>query len=162
MKTFNEPGRGRKQCPECNKYVAARSHSCVCGRNFVNGETTEIRLQEEQDEWKDPSFDYIPYALALCFGKGRLVRTPSGQCPIKLVGMNQESVNNFCLNIISYGSQQGILYMPQAIKYFIRQQYDVNSRKYERFCELVDNWVEELITRENEDVDSRATESIIY
>lgn len=34
IKTWKKGGKGRKQCPSCNIYVAARSGECVCGHNF--------------------------------------------------------------------------------------------------------------------------------
>jgi len=37
MKTFKESGMGRKQCPECKIYVAARTGVCECGYEFVKG-----------------------------------------------------------------------------------------------------------------------------
>jgi len=35
--TFKTSGKGRKQCPECSTYVAARSVNCVCGYAFKKG-----------------------------------------------------------------------------------------------------------------------------
>ena len=35
--TFKKGGRGRKQCPECNTFVAARSEVCACGFKFKKG-----------------------------------------------------------------------------------------------------------------------------
>ena len=146
MKTFDAPGKGRKLCPSCKKYVAARTLTCICGREFVKGETTTNRIETENGKWKDPNgFDAIPYALALYFGKGRVVDTPSGPYPIRLVGMNQEVVDDFCLKVVDFGKLKGTLYTPNAIKYFIREQYNVNSKKYKRFSELVDNWYKNLL-----------------
>jgi hypothetical protein len=34
IKTWTKGGKGRKQCPSCNIYVAARSNECVCGHQF--------------------------------------------------------------------------------------------------------------------------------
>lgn len=36
-KTYDEGGIGRKQCPKCETYVAARSSACVCGHLFDAG-----------------------------------------------------------------------------------------------------------------------------
>lgn len=35
MATYNEGGRGRKQCPACKKYVGFRSATCECGHVFA-------------------------------------------------------------------------------------------------------------------------------
>lgn len=35
MNTFTEPGRGRKQCPECDLYIGAATSTCVCGHIFT-------------------------------------------------------------------------------------------------------------------------------
>lgn len=36
IKTYDEPGKGKKHCPECKKYVGARNATCACGHNFSN------------------------------------------------------------------------------------------------------------------------------
>lgn len=36
MSVYNIPGRGRKQCNACKKYVGVRSHACeACGASFT-------------------------------------------------------------------------------------------------------------------------------
>lgn len=36
MKTFDDPGRARKQCPQCSKYIGAAGRICICGFVFKN------------------------------------------------------------------------------------------------------------------------------
>lgn len=33
--TLGEPGRGKKQCPGCQKYVGAPTRKCECGHEFT-------------------------------------------------------------------------------------------------------------------------------
>ena len=48
MKTYKEPGKARKLCPECKAYVHARSLECVCG--YIFGKRT---TPEKKQEYKD-------------------------------------------------------------------------------------------------------------
>ncbi len=34
VETFKEGGRGRKQCPSCQKFIGARNSVCACGHKF--------------------------------------------------------------------------------------------------------------------------------
>lgn len=36
MKTYNEPGRARKQCPDCGIYVHAKISTCQCEYKFLD------------------------------------------------------------------------------------------------------------------------------
>ena len=33
---YDGPGRGRKQCPNCKKYIGVRNYKCQCGHVFTN------------------------------------------------------------------------------------------------------------------------------
>lgn len=39
MKTYNEPGKARKQCPNCKVYIHARVLECVCKHSFGERKT---------------------------------------------------------------------------------------------------------------------------
>lgn len=48
-KTYNSPGKARKQCPECNIYVHARNLECVCGYKFKKS-NRQIKQPTYKDE----------------------------------------------------------------------------------------------------------------
>lgn len=49
-KVFDGPGRGRKQCPNCQKYVPARSEDCTnCFFNFAQGRVLPHKDAEGQE-----------------------------------------------------------------------------------------------------------------
>jgi len=53
INTYDKPSRGRKYCPECNKYVGVRLKFCVCGFEFIAGEKHEpekILTDKEKQE----------------------------------------------------------------------------------------------------------------
>ena len=41
-------GRGRKDCPNCNTEIGARSHLCSCGYHFPSGESRKNLLTEQK------------------------------------------------------------------------------------------------------------------
>jgi len=42
VKTFDEGGKGKKPCPQCNKYVGLRTAVCACGYKFVSKPVEEV------------------------------------------------------------------------------------------------------------------------
>ena len=63
MAIHNEPGRGRKQCTSCQKYVGVRSHSCEnCGHSFGSSEVrgvSSFRLSTNRSEPVVPAIHKI-------------------------------------------------------------------------------------------------------
>lgn len=35
IQTYDEPGKGRRKCPNCPKYISGRAPKCVCGFDFT-------------------------------------------------------------------------------------------------------------------------------
>jgi hypothetical protein len=44
VKTYDEGGKGKKQCSSCNKYVGAVTKVCVCGFEFKNQEKSVVAV----------------------------------------------------------------------------------------------------------------------
>lgn len=51
VQTYDESGKGRKQCPGCNKYVGGRVEKCACGFDFKNYQAPdkekEVKVYDE-------------------------------------------------------------------------------------------------------------------
>jgi len=49
VKTYDEQGPGRKQCPKCSSYVGARSKICRCEHEFVDGGLKRFKSRQFRD-----------------------------------------------------------------------------------------------------------------
>jgi hypothetical protein len=117
---YSLPGRGRKQCPDCQSYIGVRTQNCECGHEFVFNENGENPVVSKYD---DPplSDEDNRYVLAIGCGKGgRVVHVGAGAPPAELKMCDEQSVRNFCEDIVAAGYKDGKIYMPRAIKNFMR------------------------------------------
>ena len=58
------------------------------------------------------------------------VDTPAGECPAKLVGIDEESVAKWAEKIIAAGHKIQRHYNLAALKYFVRFFYEINSQEW--------------------------------
>lgn len=49
VKFYTEPGRGRKGCPKCNKYVGVKTATCPCGYDFSGGSLKALKPEEPKE-----------------------------------------------------------------------------------------------------------------
>lgn len=140
MKTYNEPGKARKQCPNCNVYVHVRSIMCVCKhvfrkpKNEADLSNREATLNGYQEVDKQHSSSTIKYS-----SQAKTVTTPAGECPYQIMGESKSDIFNWCDNIFQHGLKNGIFYTDEAICYwlcvedkqelqnYVREWYSKNS-----------------------------------
>lgn len=142
--TYDGPGRGRKQCPECQKFIGVRCHECVCGYKFGTNHHKEgarpapkPRAQDGLDRFfsdEEPK----PAAQAAVLARPsprqhdhcRSVSTPAGKCPVKLGSSNPTEVEFWAHSVVAKGRESGIAYAVSALVYWIREFYEIGSREY--------------------------------
>lgn len=117
VKTYDEAGRGRKQCPDCTKYVGVSVKACSCGHEFI-GKLNVPRTNVPQNV--------------------RRISVPAGACPVKLEGIGYEAVSEWCNEVVEIGLRQNNLFLPHALKYFAGQFY--TGANLERAKLMVDAW----------------------
>jgi hypothetical protein len=66
-----------------------------------------------------------------------IIFTPSGLCPVQLRGTDIESVNTWAEKLREYGYSQQKEYTYPALRYWVRQFYEIGSAEYEAICELL-------------------------
>lgn len=76
IQTYEVGGKGRKSCPHCNKYVAARVLVCACGYSFQEGIVTAKVVAE-----KDLRHTTGGKGLRQCGGCGSYVSVRATACP---------------------------------------------------------------------------------
>jgi hypothetical protein len=144
LKKDNNPGRGKKQCPDCEMYVGIRTYQCDCGHKFVEKKTKEeLRSEENQ-----PTDEERLYAQCVGAPSGRLVYRGSGSPPVKLTKITPEFVSDYCNLIVHDGIMNGKIYTVSAIKGYLQHQYGYNSGEYMSASVLVDKWYDEIIGRD--------------
>jgi len=138
INTYEEAGRGRKQCPACEKYVGARNAKCACGHDFANDEVSHSN-SAENDRWT-PRRDYT---LVGDYEARMTAYAPSGACPVKLHGIDVDSMHDWIAGLIVYGKANQIRYTSHALRYFL---WTLCDHQYEsaRFKEAYANCLEAL------------------
>jgi len=139
---YHRAGKGRKYCEKCKTYVGVRTKVCVCGHEFVfNVPKTEVQQQEEANEITDED---RRYAVAIGAQGGTFVFTGSGSPLGRVYGVcaeNKVSVINFCEDIVAFGLKESRVYLPSAIKNFLRHSAD----NCETMFDIVDDWYNEKV-----------------
>jgi hypothetical protein len=79
-----------------------------------------------------------------CGCHGLNVMAPAGDCPAKLPDTELASVEGWVNRVIEAGHKRGLHFGPSALKYFVRQFYDLGSDNYHLVC----SHVEEIFSRD--------------
>ena len=151
-KTFDGPGRGRRQCTSCKKYVGARSIDCpICGVEITKVEkSSENVVDKEVIQLHNSSgvlrvSEEIKFLIAIGLKQGaKMIYAPVGSCPFKLDSSDKESVYQWSDKVLKSGTMQGVAYLPQAIKYWLRFQFPIGTKEYETSSRYIDEWANEL------------------
>lgn len=133
------PGKGRKECPACHAFVGVRTLTCVCGHEFLIGQSVK---SEEKSPEATISDEDRRYALAVgCAQGARMVYAGAGPCPAKIKEpYTVEAINQFCEDVVSAGVPQKKLYMQSAIKHWLASVVDVETEVYLQLADMVDDW----------------------
>lgn len=123
VKQYDEPGRARRQCPECEKYVHVKVKQCPCGFDFdgyVQPKPQEelTPVEQEGKEW----------AQALGWS-GRVVIAPAGKCPVKLKQVTRAGVKNWFERMLDHCYGEGAMYSPAAFRYYASVVVDMYNDK---------------------------------
>jgi hypothetical protein len=126
-------GRGKKQCPTCSNFMGVRTRTCECGYEFVKGEKTKQKtIYDENPNCLDNLFAAKMYSQ----NTGPIIYTPRGKCPVNLKDMD---IVDWLESILCEGRATNCAYTPSAIKYFLR--YSIDSKEFKELESEVDTWV---------------------
>jgi len=139
IKTYDKPGKGRKQCPECSKYIGARQHNCACGHEFTKADLKTPKPTEKIDENTLSFLSKIGKNIS-----DVVVDVPSGSCFFKLKGRSQEDVTSWCDQVLWRGKSFGKIYTANAMKYFLRESVGINDPGFKQLSLKVDQWRKNL------------------
>ena len=133
MKTWNEPGRGRKHCISCGKYVASRTKECICGNSFIK---VKAKVGKTQESAVPPRTKRGKYNISLI--------VPSGPSPISLCSFEREAVQCWSRDLARYYASRNLFMEPTVPKYLARKYVDIFSVEYTQIC----GYIDELYFRE--------------
>lgn len=138
---YSLPGRGRKQCPDCDRFVGVRTKQCMCGHIFEKGKTKKV-VHEQQDLASESE-----KLLAAKFGfqGGRFVYAIGNPPNVHLKDVTYPSVKAFAETLIDKGLADKCMYTPKAIKHLLGHQLGFNSEDYKHVCQHIDTWVYSLV-----------------
>ena len=137
------PGRGRKQCPDCQVYVGVRTQECECGHEFVAEDRKTPAAQVLEEPLSDEDKRYV---RAIGCGKGgRVIYAGSGLCPAILHGLDYKMVSIFCEEVVDSGMAQGKIYMPRAIKCWARHIMGDKAESLPIVYDFIDDWYDEKV-----------------
>lgn len=108
-----EAGRGRKQCPKCKDYVGVRCQKCTaCGNPFDVRVSTPVQQEKVQQYNRE-------YTTII---------TPSGPCPVEFSG----DMRDWVQRVIDAGHSIRKHYQPAALRYWLRQFFDIHSAEHKQ------------------------------
>lgn len=142
-KVYDEPGRGRKQCQNCKKYVWIKKATCpACNNPFPAKEQPEHKPEAQPillTESPNPSRrrDVIVEAT-VWQPRPRLVWTPAYKCRVKLTATDPETVHNWVEELLGVYLADGLKLTLEAVKYFVRHFYDFHGPEHRQVCSLVE------------------------
>lgn len=121
--TFDGPGQGHKKCPACPLYVGVRTATCRCGHEFKK--PPQVAKEDKPPLIKEDKPPEVKPIRSPVTRHGRYVATPSGKCPVRLSSTEREDVELWAHSVVAKGEDEGIYYSPSALKYFVREFYDM-------------------------------------
>lgn len=65
------------------------------------------------------------------------IMAPAGDCPAKLSGTDQESVIIWAEKVVEAGHKKGLHFSPSALRYFVRQFYDLETSEHQAVCDCL-------------------------
>ena len=141
-KTFDGPGRGRKQCKNCQAYVGVRSAVCVCGVSFPspggspksnpvpeNPASKKISVEPKDKNPEEKTEPTVPHREAVRISGGQAMMmqkgnhitiVPAGECPVKLKSIETKQVLDWALEVQE--KYPGTL-SPRGLRYWARTQF---------------------------------------
>jgi len=113
IKTFDEPGRGRKLCKNCGKYVGLRTKICLCCWSFEKKKVVSM-IKPPKD----------------------VTMTPAGAPPVKLKKTTKKAIRQWMIDV--HGHFGGKMkFSATAYKYYVRYFFEYDSEKYKKCVRMI-------------------------
>ena len=163
--TSDTPGKGKKQCPSCKKYIGNRNALCACGHQFsvkngqkfdhliddkTVGELLVESVEELAADLKQDNQQIRQNITHVNRDRARYrIHTPSGGSPHRLSGIDDVSVERWAEECRrTFLSRNGGWLGLSALKYLVRDFYsmvpaesgvDPTTTEYAKVCRVLDS-----------------------
>lgn len=137
--TYDTPGRARKNCPQCGKYVHVRSGTCDCGFEFKSKKVESVVVRPRAIAPVVPKRTHEPKEI-----KGN-IKTPAGKCPHKF---SFDSVAQWIKNcLVKYNNDNfGSILASEALKYWVRMEFGYGNPNIAKAETLIDENYNEVFS----------------
>jgi hypothetical protein len=137
--SWDTPGRGRKQCIKCKKYVGLRVKICNCGHEFSSSDKLVKEISAEQK-------DLIMYCESLGkTSRDRVVYTPTDYPEIVPTEITLNGVYDWADKVIDHGKDHLKIYTIEALKYIWGKQVGYHTDDYVQGCKFLIQWKDSLL-----------------
>ena len=138
MSISDTPGRGKKLCPKCQKYIGARSTKCEnCGAEFSIQKNSKVDLDSKAKIGEDGSTSmsrmFIQGYRKVAY-PGVSQFAPYNKQPPRLKGVSREDVLAWIPKVMEWGHEQQVELLPSALRYIVRGVYEYGSVEYQEVC----------------------------
>lgn len=150
---FDGPGRGRKKCAGCGKYIGVRNKVCfLCGYNFPSKYTSNVKVTKLQQNTKkatatvskDDSKPKMKLPRGIDPNKWiHRILIPAGKCPAKLESTDREAIQEWIAKIEKVYTANNEILLPKGYRYYARHFYDVHTEPDE--FKLVQQTITEIL-----------------
>ena len=119
-------GKGKKQCPSCNKYIGGRAATCPnCNHSFHVKSAPKV---EEHEEISAGSEGHTSYSMG---GQSRVTHTPTGNCPCRITGTDADSVREWAERTrAAWGEAEHSHLSLAGLEYWVRHTYPCHTPEY--------------------------------
>jgi len=152
---FDGPGRGRKQCSNCENYIGVRNKVCpICN------DTLQRRVKTVTGAILPPKKGAVakPIAVKDPVSPWRIIiRIPAGTCPVRLVGTDRESVKAWGDKVLEYYHARKEHLMPEGLRYYARYSHDLRTDEYKTIAAHIN----EIYEADEDDLSEEVTISSI-
>jgi hypothetical protein len=130
IKRLDGPGKGRKECPNCQKHVGAIVKICFCGHAFVKPDNTQPL---------DPA-TIEARQFAAAFGlTGVMYHTVTGKCPVN--PLKYSSIGDWAEDLNAGYPPLGGFYSPLCLRYFLTSAIGAEHPQRDTLLNQLNAWI---------------------
>lgn len=142
-------GKGRKECPNCNEIIGARTRTCGCGYSFKENTVIHKKKQGKcsvcgksfynKCDCEKPAVNKSEerlFAERMGYPAHSVLIVPSGKCPFKF--KMGDDLDKWMKSVFFSRMSDGIICGKDAMKQYMRQFYDYNSNEYKELRRRID------------------------
>lgn len=150
IKTYDKPGKGRKQCSHCKVLVGVRTKVCVCGETFEKRPQVSNALEMVEqyiDPERQPALLFAAYFGVYPRKGSSIVYAPRGDCPVKFRG----DVEQWCSDVLHFAvSRDEAIISPSGLRLWLREFHKGWTPEYKEYAAEINRLVKGVVDEQTE------------